>query len=731
MLKNFPKLPGQKFEDPSFEKDILSFIRDLGHTGEIKVLSDVNVNHMHQPWRSVTTIINKYLSGKTTGHDSLRLSQAYMTYYAYATGEKTRKPKYVQKKADSETSPKKKLVQSPKGKRLKATAKVPKSGKKKLPAQGLETLLEIALSEAEQMKISTKRSMTQFHVSHASGLGAHEGTGLTPGVLDVPTYGFDDKQISWKFSDEEDDDDQDDDNDDDEDNEERHEEKQDEEEEDNVKEEKLDEDKTNEEEEVDEYSDVNINLERRDTEMTEASLANQSSSVSSGFISNMLNPNPDTGIDSILNLNTESTFLVDVPIITNLEMPPSSITTLPPPPIPIIQPQQQTPLLTPTLVPNTIIIKRYRDDEYDEEEPFVGSNRGSKRRRARKEPESTSEPKEKTSKPTAFVMNQLKVDTLTLELLASPTFKLMKGSCKSLVELEYFLEEVYKATIDQLNWNDPEGHQYPHDLRKPLPLIPNSQGRRVIPFNHFINNNLAYLWGGSSSRTYATSVTKTKAAYYGYIKWIEDLVPSTMWVRRDDEKIYTFKEGDYKRLHLQDIKDMLLLLVQGKLTNLTIEERLALNVSLQMFTRSIVIQRRVKDLQLGDESYQKKLNLTSPDTYRSDLKRLPTYSVYPNPRGFIYQNKDKKNKLIRIDELYKFSDGTLNDVRTVLDDILNRIRIKYLPQTYWRNVDKERAGAMIQAIDKQLKNRKIMRNLEKFVGGRPYEREFQLLERTI
>ncbi|GKE30928.1 hypothetical protein Tco_1446312, partial [Tanacetum coccineum] len=115
----------------------------------------------------------------------------------------------------------------------------------------------------------------------------------------------------------------------------------------------------------------------------------------------------------------------------------------------------------------------------------------------------------------AFVMNRLKVDTLTLELLAGLTLTLMKGSCKSLVELEYFLEEVCKATTNKLDWNNPKGQQYPHDLRKPLPLIPNSQGRRVIPFDHFINNDLAYLKGGTSSRTYATSVTKTKDADYG------------------------------------------------------------------------------------------------------------------------------------------------------------------------------------------------------------------------
>ncbi|GKA06428.1 hypothetical protein Tco_0685652 [Tanacetum coccineum] len=333
----------------------------------------------------------------------------------------------------------------------------------------------------------------------------------------------------------------------------------------------------------------------------------------------------------------------------------------------------------------------------------------------------------------SFVMNRLKVDTLTPELLTGPTFELMKGSCKSLVELEYLFEEVYKATTEQLDWNNPEGQQYPYDLRKPLPLIPNSRGRRVIPFDHFINNDLEYLSGGVSSRKYATSVTKTKAADYGHMKWIEDLIPNRMWsqvmitVRRDDDKLYKFKEGDFNRLHIQDIEDMPLLLVQGKLTNLTVEERLAFNVSLRMFTRSVVIQRRVEDLQLGVESYQKKLNLTKPDTYIPDLKRREAYTTYSNPRGFIYQNKDKKNRLMRIDELHKFSDGTLNDVRTALNDRLKGIRMEYLPQTIWRQSDKDKAGAMIQAIDKQLKTRRIMRSLEKFVGGRPYEGDFRLL----
>ncbi|GJT89648.1 hypothetical protein Tco_1078493 [Tanacetum coccineum] len=396
----------------------------------------------------------------------------------------------------------------------------------------------------------------------------------------------------------------------------------------------------------------------------------------------------------------------------------------------------------------------------------------------------------------AFVMNRLKVDTLTPELLAGPTFELMKGSFKSLTELEYFLEEAYKATTEQLDWTNPKSQQYPHDLRKPLPLVPNSRGRCIILFQHFINNDLEYLSGGVSSRKYTTSVTKTKVADYGDIKWIEDLVPNTMWsqvlvsydkyalwgishwgkkqqqfyafaatresakdvyskcriiavtkleivewqnykhldwitVCKDDDKLYKFKEGDFNKLRIQDIEDMLLLFVQGKLTNLTIKERLAFNVSLRMFTRSVVIQRRVEDLQLGVESYQKKPNLTRPGTYKPDLKRREAYSSYSNPRGFIYQNKDKKNRLMRIDELHKFSDGTLNDVLTALNDRLKGIRMQYLPQSIWRQRNRDNAGAMVQAIDKQLKTKRIMRSLEKFIGGRPYEGDFRLMQRTI
>nr|GFC12129.1 hypothetical protein [Tanacetum cinerariifolium] len=161
------------------------------------------------------------------------------------------------------------------------------------------------------------------------------------------------------------------------------------------------------------------------------------------------------------------------------------------------------------------------------------------------------------------------------ELLAGPTYELMRGSCNSLTELEYHLEELYKATTDKLDWVNPEGQQYPHNLLQPLPLIPDNRGRRVIPFEHFINNDLEYLRRGA-------------------------------------------------------------------------------------------------------------------------------------------------DKLLQARPLGSFSLGAKTSAV-----------LQYLPTTIWRKGDKDRAAAMIQAIDKMLKTWRIMRSLERFVGGRQYEGDFRMLQRTI
>nr|GFC56555.1 hypothetical protein [Tanacetum cinerariifolium] len=73
MLHISPRIPGQSFAELPFEEEILEFLRFLGHSAQIKTLTDVNVNKLYQPWRSFAAMINKCLTGKSSGIDSLRL----------------------------------------------------------------------------------------------------------------------------------------------------------------------------------------------------------------------------------------------------------------------------------------------------------------------------------------------------------------------------------------------------------------------------------------------------------------------------------------------------------------------------------------------------------------------------------------------------------------------------------------------------------------------------------
>nr|GEU53711.1 hypothetical protein [Tanacetum cinerariifolium] len=216
-----------------------------------------------------------------------------------------------------------------------------------------------------------------------------------------------------------------------------------------------------------------------------------------------------------------------------------------------------------------------------------------------------------------------------------------------------------RDTKMQLNQGEDLGHEYPFDLSKPLPLI-EDQGRQVVLANYFFNNDLEYQKGRSSSSKYTTSTTKTNAAKYDNIDGIKDMVPSlwspikvaydkyAMWgithwgpkqqrfygytsnkkskhdvfstkriivvthvkvmkwydygyleeikVQKEDQQLYKFREGDFHRLNLHDIEDMLLLLVQKKLFNLERDVIYDLNVALWMFTKCVVILKRVEDL---------------------------------------------------------------------------------------------------------------------------------------
>ncbi|GKB60778.1 hypothetical protein Tco_0916964, partial [Tanacetum coccineum] len=327
------------------------------------------------------------------------------------------------KKANTDAIPKRKPSTAPKEK---------KSGTGKQKTTELENIPEADLTEAEQLKIVIKRSRQETHSSQASGSGADEGTGVTPGVPDAPDYDSED-DISWKSSDDDqeddeqaeddedagkndinettqdaeddeddeqaddDDDDEHDDNkkaqdDDDEeltesdndDDEIIHEEDTDEDdssisssdEEDsdndvegaNVASAKSDEDATDEKDQGNEaVKDTNTDLDGRDKVMTDVEDTHvtltpvnpdgqqQSSSVSSGFVSNMLNPNQDTGVDDIFRQHTEATSLIDTSVAAIMEPSFTAQINRPPTPHPTVIQTQQPPIMTPATTTSSLL----------------------------------------------------------------------------------------------------------------------------------------------------------------------------------------------------------------------------------------------------------------------------------------------------------------------------------------------------------------------------------------
>nr|GFA36350.1 hypothetical protein [Tanacetum cinerariifolium] len=83
MLHVCPMVPGQSFDELPFEAEILEFLRFLGHSDEIRHLTDVNINKLFQPWRFFEAVINKCLTGKSSGFDSFRLSQGQLLWGLY------------------------------------------------------------------------------------------------------------------------------------------------------------------------------------------------------------------------------------------------------------------------------------------------------------------------------------------------------------------------------------------------------------------------------------------------------------------------------------------------------------------------------------------------------------------------------------------------------------------------------------------------------------------------
>nr|GEW50121.1 hypothetical protein [Tanacetum cinerariifolium] len=138
-------------------------------------------------------------------NEDIRNSNVYKEYYAVATGATPPKPKASVQKNRSSSGITLTPPTSAAGSRL-TTSEKGKQAAKASNAKSLSALSEVAMTEAQQLKLATKKSLQQTHISQASGFGADEGTGTVPGVLDVPTDESE-EEISWNSTDEEGDDD--------------------------------------------------------------------------------------------------------------------------------------------------------------------------------------------------------------------------------------------------------------------------------------------------------------------------------------------------------------------------------------------------------------------------------------------------------------------------------------------------------------------------------------------
>nr|GEW55586.1 hypothetical protein [Tanacetum cinerariifolium] len=756
-------------------------------------------------------------------NEDIRNSNAYKKYYAVATGATPPKPKASVQKTRSSSDTTITPPTAAAGPRL-TTSEKGKQAAKASKAKSLSALFEVAMTEAQQLKLATKKSLQQIHISQASGSSADKGTGSIPRVPDVPTDESK-EEISWNSTDKEGDDDEGKDGDGDD-------ETRDEESFDPIPktpengddegngEENLGtnvgrDEGQDEEDEADElYRDVNINLGRENDEFLKTIDENMQKIIKEQVkeqvkvqVSKIL-PKIEQTVNEQLKAevltrssNSSKTSYAVVADLSEIELKKILIEKMKGNKSihrsneqrnlykALVEAYESDKIILDTYE-GTVTLKRHRDDDDDKmknppldqtggpsdvEKERSLSQQALQRRKVpgalasqhkdlnidrlrqasllqqrslcrpplrwksphiqnrdwnktlsvthesiqpwiselAKQSDSRSSFNELMDTPmdfSNFLINRLKVNTLTPELLAGPTYELMKGSCKILVELEFFLEEVYTDTTDQLDWvnledlrlgvesyqkklNLTKPDTYHSDLKRKEDYIAYSNPRGFIYQNKDKQNRLMQI--DELHKFSNGTLTDVRNALDDRLKGIRmKYLPHSIWrksdkdraaamiqaidkrlktmrimrslesfivewhnykhldwitVRRDDDKLYKFKEGDFKRLRIQDIEDMLLLLVQGKLTNMTVKECFAFNVSLRMFIRSIVIQRRAEDLQLGVESYQKKLNLTKLDTYHSDLKCKEAYITYSNPRGFIYQNKDKQNRLMQID----------------------------------------------------------------------------------
>ncbi|GJU12507.1 hypothetical protein Tco_1134903 [Tanacetum coccineum] len=205
---------------------------------------------------------------------------------------------------------------------------------------------------------------------------------------------------------------------------------------------------------------------------------------------------------------------------------------------------------------------------------------------------------------------------------------------------------------------------------------------------------------------------------YGY-NYLREII-----LRRADYQEYKISEKDFKNLHPNDFEDLFLLNIQEKLNHLPKTDKTSLHTAVNMWIRNLVIRNRVGDLQLGIESYQTKINLERPNWDAADYYFKEDYTIVPKPRAVVYRDRNDQRKLMRLNELHKFSDGTLTRVMEKLDQMVKDFHLyeynKGMETRKWSEDDKRRSKDFITAAiqEKTTDQKNLSKSRTAFVGGR-------------
>ncbi|GJS26510.1 hypothetical protein Tco_0487130 [Tanacetum coccineum] len=316
------------------------------------------------------------------------------------------------------------------------------------------------------------------------------------------------------------------------------------------------------------------------------------------------------------------------------------------------------------------------------------------------------------------------------------------------------LPEDFEGQAYEVVKTNPKGDHVRIDVNRPLPLG-RPPGHVTIQPQFFFNTYLEYLRYGSKGSNPALLMSKMKAASYPDFG-LELLVPKQIWIddchknqsilkiwydylseivlRRADFQEYTIAEKDFKNLYPSDFEDLNLLLLQGHFDHLPGSDKRMLSTAVKQWTRNLVIRQWVEEFQLGIESYQTKLNLTKPGWDATGYEFKHNYTIIESPRAVLFPVDNNDRKIMRFNEIYKFSDGTLIRILEALDYRVKEFKVKQLNpginMRFWTQKDMTRSKEFIAAIERRLKTRRIFWNLECFVGGRVRDIDYRLLQRT-